>query len=152
MTWSALPVSSIKTAFRMTSVREVDENELTETRRDLVAMLTALEGHRECTFTLQWLAYPALADGYGGSLEVSVIVAIPSGTTQAGVEEISDDVSDVLNGPPGLWTFERVTAAAELDRILHPFEPNHLAEVARREEPLPGSDMHDGGIQIGQYL
>lgn len=141
-------------AFRLVGVREVDEDELKETRRDLVAMLTAFEGHRGCTFTLQWLAFPALNDGRGGRIEVSAIVSIPFGTTDAVIEEIADDVSDVLNGPPGLWTFERVTEATELEHILRPFDANHFAEIARREESLPGADMLavDGARQVGQYL
>ncbi|MGD9961485.1 hypothetical protein [Nocardioides sp.] len=150
---SATPVPSA-VAFRLVGVREVDEDELRETRRDLVAMLTAFEGHRGCTFTLQWLAFPALDDVHGGHIEVSVIVKIPAGMTGAVIEEIADDVSDVLNGPPGLWTFERVTEASELENILRPFDAHYFAEISRREESLPGADLHavDGARQVGQYL
>lgn len=141
-------------AFRLIGVREVERSDLAETRRDLVAMLTAFEGHRGCTFTLQWLAFPALHDAHGGRIEVSVIVRIPAGTTEPDVEEIADDVSDVLNGPPGLWTFQRVTDAPQLERILRPFDAHYLAEIARREESLPGADVlaTDGAQRVGQYL
>lgn len=141
-------------AFRLVGVREVAEGELKDTRRDLVAMLTAFEGHRGCTFTLQWLAFLAANDSHGGRIEISVIVNIPSGATAAVVEEIADDVSDVLNGPPGLWTFEPVTKESELEHILRPFEAKHFAEIARSEESLPGANTlaADAAQQLGQYL
>lgn len=150
---SATPPPS-DVAFRLVGVREVDEEELTETRRDLVAMLTAFEGHRGCTFTLQWLAFPALNGAEGGRIDVSVIVNVPADTSEAIVEEVADDVSDVLNGPPGLWTFARVTDPAELETVLRPFVANHFAEISRREESLPGADAFagDGARQVGQYL
>lgn len=141
-------------AFRLVGVREVEEKELQETRRDLVAMLTAFEGHRGCTFTLQWLAFPTLNDPHGGSIEVAVIVNVPAGTSEVIIEEIADDVSDVLNGPPGLWAFQRVTDEQELEAILRPFDANHFAEIARREESLPGAEAlaGDGARQAGLYL
>lgn len=144
----------IEVAFRLVGVREVDEEEVKETRRDLVAMLTAFEGHRGCTFTLQWLAFPAVDGGDGGRIEVSVIVNVPAGTSKAIIEEVADDVSDVLNGPPGLWAFERVTDPSDLETILRPFVANHFAEVARREDRLPGGDALaiSESQQLGQYL
>ncbi|MFT4263472.1 MAG: hypothetical protein QM572_08835 [Nocardioides sp.] len=137
----------------MAGVRRVEHGDLEETRRDMVAMLTALEGHHGCTFTLQWLAFPSVGDARGGRIEVSLIVAIPGTSGGALVEEITDDVDDVLNGPPGLWTFDRVTDPAELEAILNPFEPAYVAEIVRREEDLPGREQGPDSVQgVGQYL
>ncbi|MFT4186996.1 MAG: type IV secretion system DNA-binding domain-containing protein [Aeromicrobium sp.] len=130
------------------STRMVDDDEMAEIQRDLVAVTTALEGHADCSFAVQWLCDPRPDDPRGGVIEVAVLTAVGGTPDAARVEEIADDVLDLLNGPPEVWRFELEDDDAALARLVDPLEPVHLAGVVRREAPLR-PDARTSGVGFG---
>ncbi|WP_147381481.1 type IV secretory system conjugative DNA transfer family protein [Nocardioides immobilis] len=123
-------------AHRLVSMRTVDDADPDEIRRDLVAVVTALEGHTDCSFTVQWMCDPRPNDPQDGVIDVAVLTAFNGGSLPDRIDEVADDVVDLLNGPPGVWRFEVVEDELALAVLLDPIVPTHLAGIVRREAPL----------------
>ncbi|HUG85527.1 MAG TPA: DUF87 domain-containing protein, partial [Euzebya sp.] len=102
--------------------------------RDGVALLTALEGHSDVRFALQIAAFPEPDTAERGRIEVHVLAHARSGGP-SDLDVLADDLVDVLAAPPVRWTFDPVRSEHDVHRALHPLDPEHLAEIARREEP-----------------
>lgn len=131
-------------AHELRSVRVLDAGDFADIQRDLVAVTTGLEGHLDCCFTVQWLCDPRPGDPHGGQIEVSVLTRIDGDPSDAKVAEIVDDLLDLLNGPPGVWSFEAVVDSDRLAELLDPWEPAHIAGIARREESLRAELQRSG--------
>ena len=131
----------IVVAHRLVAVRRPEDADTAGVPRDLVAVLTALEGHRDASFTVQWVCDPRPGDARGGRIELAVLTALPLATDRDRQVELVDDVSDLLNGLPHLWRFEPVTDHDELARLIDPLEAEHVAEIVRREEELPHAEV-----------
>lgn len=106
---------------------------------DALALVMALEGHRDSRFALQVVAWPEGTAGTGPRLD-HAIVGVVEGASGAGpdplrVAEVADDLGDVLALPPTRWSLERVDHGRGLDDLLAPFAPLQVAEIVRREEP-----------------
>lgn len=123
-------------AHRLSAMRTLDEAELGEAQRHLVALTTALEGHLDCSFTVQWACDPRPGDPRGGTIDVSVLTAIAGEPSETRIEEVADDLLDLLSGPPGVWRFLVEDDEDELTSVLVPLDPSHVAAVVRREAPL----------------
>ncbi len=113
-----------------------------DVRRTLVGLVTALEDH-PARIALQVLAKPDLEHPSLGRLEVSVIVVGPDDVSAC--DELADDLLDLLGVAPRRWSFRPISDADELAATLVPIDAQHLAEVARLEEPCP-PDGEIGGL------
>jgi len=134
--------------------------------RDGAALLTALEGQRDATFTLQTVARPVPRSPERGRLEVHLVVTlVRTGgrpVLKRRVAELADDLLDLFGAPPVRWSFTPVTDPVVLGRVLDPLPATHYAEIVRREEPVgpawldrwatagftvePGERRDDGGL------
>ena len=107
--------------------------------RDMVALITALEGQSGARVGLQVVGRPEPKSPERGVLEVHVLgVVVPQDAPAATamlLHTLADDLEDLLCMPPLRWSFRPVTDEVELQRVLHPLAPHHLAEIVRREEP-----------------
>ncbi len=107
--------------------------------REAVAFIMAMEGQIDARFVLQMLATPEPSAPESGALDVHLLVTVQGAEgvppSDHRIDELADDVLDVLSAPPRRASYRLVEDAAELQRILTPVEPQHLAEIARREEP-----------------
>ncbi len=109
------------------------------TTREAVAFIMAMEGQTDARFVLQMLATPHPAAPEVGSLQVHLVVTVRGSSgeppAEQRIEELADDVLDVLSAPPRRASYRLVDDDHELAQLLAPVAPNHLAEIARREEP-----------------
>jgi len=110
--------------------------------RDMVSLITALEGHVGTRVVMQLVSRPEPKSPERGVLEVHILgIVLPRNddmSTLLGVRELADDLDDLLAMPPLRWSFRRVVELDELDRVLKPLDANYFAEIARREEsPFP---------------
>lgn len=107
--------------------------------REAVAFIMAMEGQSDARFVVQMLATPRPEAPESGALQVHLLVTVQGadGAPPADhrIDELADDVLDVLSAPPRRASYRLVEDEDELRRLLAPVEPNHLAEIARREEP-----------------
>lgn len=125
--------------------RELNAEEIS---RDGAALIAALEDQRDARFVVQTTCFPDVDRPERGRLEVHLIV-IDAGMDSERRSELLDDLEDLLSAPPLRWSFSPVESESDLLALVEPFEPAHVAEVARREEPCLPTDRV-GGVGFGE--
>jgi len=120
--------------------------------REMVALITALEGERDVRIVLQTLARPDQKNPEQGTLQVHLIgvvaAVLGADPDQQVVHQLAEDIQDLVGSPPLRWSFRPVNDPGELDGILEPLPNSHFAEITRREEQCqPVSMTRSMGFQ-----
>lgn len=112
--------------------------------RDMVALVTALEGQLDARVVVQIVSRPEPKAPEHGTLQVHVLGVVGPLDGRIAEEErvqvLADDLIDLLGAPPLRWSFRPVADRDELRDVLEPIECHHFAEVVRHEEPCQPLD------------
>jgi len=117
--------------------------------RDALAFVMAIDGHHDARFVLQMAAVPRGSSHADGRLDVHLITTVTGSDGEAPsldrIAELSDDLLDISSAPPVRWSFSPVADESLLHAALAPVDPQHIAEIARREEPCSPVAWTKGG-------
>jgi len=124
--------------------RSVDAELVT---REMVAILTALEGRRGCRVVLQTTCHPDDKSPERGAIAVRLLGVASVGSeteTEHRLADLAEDLSDALATPPLRWSFRPITDPSELQRASAPFVPFTSPRSPAREEEAPPREWHSG--------